>query len=118
MFKQILIIISLTILIIFTFYFVLKNINTSFHKLYLHESIVKYKMHDSDRDYLNKYSIKFDSNLKSNFKVFYTNTIWKPPGGDYLKFKERYYMIEPGYYYKFEGAELFINENSEIRVLI
>ena len=117
MFKQILIIISITILIIFIVYYILKNINISTHKLYLHENIVKYKMHDSDRDYLNKYStLNLNLNV-SNFKVFYTNTAWKPLSGDYIKFKERYYMIEPDYYYKVEGAELFINEDTKIHVL-
>jgi hypothetical protein len=118
MFKQILII-SVTFLIIILTYFVIKNILIRTHKLFLNDDIVKYTLHDSDRDYLNRYSKNVDIfELKNNSGVFYTNVKWSTKNNNYLKFKDRYYIIEPGYYYYITpNIELFLNKSIDIKLI-
>jgi len=111
MFKQILILISLILLIYFIYYFV------STHELFLDENIVKYVLCDSDRNYINKHETINLQNEKGRF-VFYTNVRWSAKKNNYLKFKERYYIIEPGYYYYItELVELFINKPIKVHLI-
>jgi len=114
MFKQILIILIILILV----YFIIKYLLIRAHKLFLDPSKVKYILLDSDHDYLKKYSKEISifelKNLVEPF-VFYTNKRWSTKNNNYLKFKERYYIIEPGYYYYvLPETELFLNNNSKI----
>ena len=117
MFKHFLIIIILILVTLTVTYFLLKNILISTHKLYLHSSKIKYTLHDTDSDFLKKYSNIIDIFDIKNITniVIYTNIKWSTKNNNYLKFKERYYIIEPGYYYYIiPEIELFLNNNCKI----
>ena len=114
MFKQILIILIILILV----YFIIKYLLIRSHKLFLDPSKVKYTLLDSDHDYLKKYSKEipiFELKSIRDPLVFYTNKKWSTKNNNYIKFKERYYIIEPGYYYYvLPETELFLNNNCNI----
>ena len=118
MFKQFLIKVILIILLLALLtYFLIKNILMSTHKLYLNKLKIKYILHDTDSEYLKKYSKIidiFDIKNEKNF-VIYTNIKWSTKNNNYIKFKKRYYIIEPGYYYYIiPEIELFLNNNCKI----
>jgi hypothetical protein len=47
--------------------------------------------------------------------IFYTTTKWSAKSNNYFKYKERYYIIEPGYYYKIlPGVEFFVTDNINV----
>ena len=118
MFKQILITIFLFIVILVVFYFLIKNFLVSTHKLYLDESKVKYLLHDSDKEYLKKYSNKISISEIKEHSVFYTTKKWNTSNNNYIKFKERYYIIEPGYYYYIlPETEMFFNNKINVFLL-
>jgi len=110
--------VSLLFLIILIIYLITKNIIISNHKLYLDKSKIKYNVHDSDKRYLEKYSIdSFLSNIKEN-DIFYTTKKWSTKNNNYFKFNETYYIIEPGYYYYYvPEAELFLELNCKIKLI-
>lgn len=113
MFIQILIIFFILILV----YFIIKYLLIRTHKLFLDPSKVKYTLLDSDYDYLKKYSDEIPIfELKGlSESVFYTNKKWSSKNNNYIKFKKRYYIIEPGYYYYIlPETELFLNNNCNI----
>ena len=114
MFKQILIILFILII----FYFIIKNILISTHKLYLDSSKIKYTLYDSDKEYLKKYSTDcLLSELEEN-SIFYTQTKWSTRNNNYLKFKDTFFIIEPGYYYYYlPETEIFINNNCKVFLL-
>ena len=103
MFKQILLIFILIVL----FYFIIKELFISTHKLYISEEIVKYKMSDSDYTFLKKYSVKQSLSDVVPGSIFYTTKEWSTKNNCYLKHKDKYYIIEPGYYYYNSGITLF-----------
>ena len=115
MFKQILII---TIIIIIS-YFIFKVIFIANHKLYLSKDIIKYTMSDHDKDFL-----KFNSSetklidLNSEYNIFYTETPWSTKNNNYSLFNERYYIIEPGYYYYLNKDQITINNKDSIIKLL
>jgi hypothetical protein len=117
LFKLILILLFITIIT----YLIIKNILISNHKLYTDDTKIKYVLHDSDREYINKYSKKVDifdiSELENT--IFYTTKRWSTKNNNYIKFKERFYIIEPEYYYFVQkGAELFLNNNCKVTIVI
>jgi hypothetical protein len=118
MFKQFVIIFTLIVIIIITYYSI-RYILIKTHKLYLNNDTVKYILYDSDREYLNKYSKDTDIFELKNEKnpVFYTDVKWSTKKNNYIKFKERYYIIEPGYYYYITpDAELFLHTSIKIKL--
>ena len=75
----------------------MKNILVSTHTLYIDNKKVKYVLHTSDKEHLKKYS-KVDQLINITPEmIFYTCSPWNKH--NYIRFKKRYYMIEPGYYY-------------------
>jgi len=117
MFKQILkitifilLLISLTILIINEFLI-------KYHKLHISEDCVKYILHKRDKRYLERYSIE-KNEIKEN-SIFYTKEQWSTKNNNYILFNDRYYIIEPGYYYHFnKDAKIFVNSKSKFYVKI
>jgi hypothetical protein len=112
MFKQILII----ILIILLSYFVVKFIFTAYHRLYLSNEIVKYKMTEHDKNFLKMYSsdIKI-GDIDNDFNLFFTDTSWSMKNNNYILFNNRYYIIEPGYYYYIKkDYQLFLNNKKTV----
>ena len=103
MFKQILLIFILIVL----FYFIIKEIFISTHKIFISEEIVKYKMSDSDYTFLKKYSVEQCLSDIEPESIFYTTKQWSTKNNCYLKHKDKYYIIEPGYYYYNFGVTLF-----------
>ena len=94
MFKQILIIL---ILIILT-YFIVNTIIIKTHKIFIENNKIKYSLSKRDLEHLKKYSKK--SNIKDIYNiVFYTDKKWSTKNNNHVKYKDRYYIIEPGYYY-------------------
>jgi hypothetical protein len=116
MFKQI---IFLFFIVITLSYFIIKHFLVSTHKLYFSELKLKYTLHGSDKDYLDKYSQNaqlFDLKKYTDV-VFYTHSHWDKR--NYIKYNKRYYIIEPGYYYYItKKAELFLQHNCKIKLLV
>ena len=115
MFKQVLLkgIIPLIIILI-VLIFVLKK-----EKLLLNPEVFKYpltdKSHFTESIYLNDLK-----NLKSlNEVVFYTNLNWSTKNNNYIYDKklDRYYIIEPNYYYYIPNSQrikLKVNKNIKV----
>jgi hypothetical protein len=115
LFKLILILLFITIIT----YLIIKNILISNHKIYTDDTKVKYVLHDSDREHINKCSKKADifDILEVENAIFYTTKKWSTKNNNYIKFKERFYIIEPEYYYFIQkGAELFLNNNCKVNL--
>jgi hypothetical protein len=114
MFKQILIIITIIILT----YFIFKFIFTANHKIYLSNETIKYKMSDRDKDFLKMYSSdSLLENLTSDVNLFYTNESWSTKNNNYIFFNEKYYIVEPGYYYYLRKDQITINnKNTNIKL--
>jgi len=114
MFKFIIII--LLIIILFTILFTFKN----FYKIKLRYNLetVKYKFENISFLEKNKCDISFleknkcDVNLDKLIEgdLFYTTVPWNTTNFNYILFNDRYYIIEPGYYYHFIG-KMVINNN-------
>ncbi len=94
MFKTILSI----VVILIVFYYIVKWVVLSKHELYTSTTKIKYILHDSDKEYIKKYSKQLD-HLPPERGVFYTDTKWKSTNNNYCLFNGKYYIIEPGYYY-------------------
>ena len=108
MFKQISIILISIILLILLFY----HLNLQSHKIYTHPDKIKYIFHGNDRNFLYKYSKQ--SELKNNC-IFYITKPWNKL--DYVKFKETYYIIEPGYYYYTNPEAEFFLSNTIVNLI-
>ena len=78
------------------------------HTLYVSDSKVKYVMSNRDKRYIDKHSIQ-TKQLPEN-GIFYTTTPWNATNhNNYFKYKDKYYIIEPGYYYNvIPEVEFFI----------
>ena len=61
----------------------------------VNKSQVKYPLKDSDKRYFDKYGVQQD-HLPAN-GLFYTTSPWNE--SNYFKYNNKYYLIEPGYYY-------------------
>ena len=103
MFKQILLIL-ITIVI---FYFIIREFFISTHKIYVSKDTVKYTMSKSDENYLKKYSIEQPLSEIKPDSIFYTTKKWSTKNNCYIKHKDKYYIIEPGYYYYNLGVTIF-----------
>ena len=112
MFKLILII----LLIILIVFFLIQNILISFHKIYVFPETIKYATSHSDKRYLDRYSTKGKLSELSPGNLFFTEKKWSTKNNNYILFKERYYIIEPGYYYYLHG-DLTINNDNDIFIL-
>ena len=109
LFKQTLIIVIVLILT----YSIIKFILISNHKIFIENSVVKYPLTQTDKDYFKRYSIK--GKLFDNHKIFYTKCKWSTKNNNYILFKDDYYIIEPGYYYYInENCKTFYNKNTPI----
>ena len=86
--------------------FITKFILISRHKIFVSDSKIKYTLNNSDRRYLNRYGKELDDFNFSTNGIFYTTTPWGLKTNNYCKYKEKYYILEPGYYY-------IVNENVE-----
>ena len=80
------------IVLILIAYFLIKRY---LRKIYITEGVIKYKLLESDKSLFDKTSSKTPS------KLFYTTTRWSALNNNYLHntIDNRYYIIEPGYYY-------------------
>jgi len=68
--------VSILFLIILIIYLITKNIIVSNHKLYLNKSKIKYSFNDSDKRYLEKYSINcFLADIKEIGEDIYERNI-------------------------------------------
>jgi hypothetical protein len=98
MFKQLFISIVIIIIIITISYILIKRY--FLHSLQLHSNVIKYLMEPLDKYFLDKYSTR--QKLTGSFSgrlLFYTNDRWSSRNNNYLIKSDRYYIIEPGYYY-------------------
>jgi hypothetical protein len=110
MFKHVLKIITfvLIIIIVVTYFnhYLLKT-----HTIYISDSLVKYKLRNIDDRFLKKYSKKVKLKDLPVNSIFYTTEPWTTKNNNYMFFNDRYYIIEPGYYYLInKDAELHFNE--------
>ena len=82
-------------------------INTKSHIIAVNKSQVKYPLKQSDKRHFNKKGIK--QNHLPEKGLFYTTTPWNE--NNYFKYNNKYYLIEPGFYYKITPeAEFFAKE--------
>ena len=98
-----------------------KKLFIKFHKLYTDPLLVKYTICNSDQRFLDKYSkeskIYLIKSLNPGSFVFYINKKWSTKNNNYMLFKDRYYIIEPGYYYiTNKNTKLFLNNNCKIKI--
>ena len=99
-------IVILTIII----FFIVKN---SYYELYTNESDIKYVLTQRDKNYINKHGKPLNSVPKNTNGFFYTNTTWNPE--NYLNLNNKYYMVEPGYYYKVSPDTIY--NTGKIKIL-
>ena len=106
MFKFIIIIVLLLITILFTILFTFKN----FFKIKLRYNLetVKYKIENIS--FLEKNKCIIELNKLTEGDLFYTMIPWNTTNFNYILFNDKYYIIEPGYYYHFIG-KMVINNN-------
>jgi hypothetical protein len=116
MFIQILFVL-LIIIILCVF---IKNWFISSHVIFVDDSCVKYTLHNSDNRYLKKYGKILNDNKIPENSIFYTTTQWNIlKNNNYVKHNNKYYIIEPGYYYNvIPEAEFFINNNINIIYIV
>jgi hypothetical protein len=77
------------------------------HIIALNKSQVKYPLKETDKRYFDKKGVK--QNYLPEKGLFYTNTPWNEC--NYFKYNNKYYLIEPGYYYNvIPEAEFFANK--------
>ena len=120
MFKQIIIILLLSIIS----YFVIKYILIIFHKLYLSEFIIKYKLTDSDKKYLKMHSntTTIGNLLEGENLIFFTEKNWSVKNNNYIYDikNDKYYIIDSGYYYYLQNLKdykLTIN-NENLKIIL
>ncbi len=106
---KILLLLSVIVLLsyfIVNYYFLLT------HTIFVNKN-VKYPISDIDKMYIKKNKIPFN---KEKYGIFYTDTPWNSTTHfNYLLYKKKYYIIEPGYYYIFkENVELFIKNYANV----
>ena len=111
MFKLILLIISVLSLFV---YCLIKF-------LYKKESLIidplKVKYILNNPDYFKKNSEEIDLFDLPTEAIFSTNKKWSTKNNNYLFFNDRYYIIEPGYYYSITpDVKLFLNNNCKINL--
>lgn len=94
----------------------MKKIYTRYHKLYLTDDIVKYKMNTNDLNYLKLYSINSKLNETVPGDIFYTDTKWSIKNNNYFYNGDKYYIIEPGYYYRINSKLTINNPNLIIKL--
>jgi hypothetical protein len=88
-------------LLVILFLFINKS-----HVIAVNKSQVKYPLKEPDKQHFDKYGVKQD-HLPAN-GLFYTTTPWNE--SNYFKYNNRYYLIEPGYYYNITPeAEFYAN---------
>ena len=98
-------IIILTILI----YFIIKN---NYYELYTNDVDVKYPLKDLDKNYFEKHGKILNRVPKNANGFFYTNNAWNP--SNYLTFNDKYYMVEPGYYYRVSPEIVYFTDKINI----
>jgi len=101
MFKFIIIIVLLLFTILFTIKFFFKS------KIYYNLETVKYKFENIS--FLEKNKCFIDLNKLIEGDLFYTTVPWSTTNFNYIIFNDRYYIIEPGYYYHLIGKIVIEN---------
>ena len=77
------------------------------HIVAINKSQVKYPLKETDKRYFDKKGVK--QNYLPEKGLFYTTTPWNE--NNYFKYNNKYYLIEPGYYYNvIPEAEFFAKE--------
>jgi hypothetical protein len=110
------------ILIIFVVFVILIIlINRTFKKTFINvnQEQVKYVLKPQDVNYFKKHAKQLKNvNKLPERGIFYTTTKWNSKSHNYFKYKDKYYIIEPGYYYNIlPESEFFIND-IDINILI
>jgi hypothetical protein len=101
--------ILITVIVVVTSYFLFKSIYISFVKLNI--SGIKNTMLNN-LQFFKKYSNESNIKLLTGGCIFYTDIPWSIKNNNYLYIDDRYYIIEPGYYYYVKNIEdLTINNN-------
>lgn len=99
-------------IVIFLSYFILKKVLIYYHKLYLEPGKLKTKMTPTDKSFL-KMNSKITTLNDPNLELFYTDSKWSITNNNYIydTLIDRYYIIEPGYYY-------YINPKNRYKITI
>jgi hypothetical protein len=105
--------ILLTIILLILSYFIVKFIMLSNHEMFTTQNIVKYKLNSTDEEYMKKYGKNVNKIPKMSTGVFCTEKKWSP--NNYLLFNKKYYIIEPGYYYR-TGPDIRYN-NGQLKII-
>ena len=110
MFKQVLLKGIIPLIIIVVLIFIFKKPN-----LILNDEVFKYPL--TDKSHFTK-SIYLNDLKKLSGLAFYTNLNWSTKNNNYIYDKklERYYIIEPGYYYYIPSNRIKLKVNKNIKV--
>lgn len=104
MFIRFFIIFILTILVIYYLF------NKSLEYKILIDDRIKYILNDKFIDLIKRNGKEMD-NIPEEYGVFYTLTKWNSNNNNYLLYNDKYYIIEPGYYYVTKkDVKFFINK--------
>ena len=104
----IIIYIIILIVILLILYYTKSSFTT---KPFIDKNKVKYILNNSDKNYFKRYGKELVNQTKlPKNGIFYTTTPWSTKNNNYFKYKENYYIIEPGYYYNIiPEMEFYIN---------
>ena len=91
----------------------LNNLFKYNYTLKLEPTEIKYPLTEQDINYFKKYGKELSNQKKLPQKgVFYTTSKWNK--NNYYKYNDKYYMIEPGFYYNIIKDSEFFIENINI----
>ena len=108
MFIQFLIVFILSILAIYCIHKIIVHKNNKI----LIDDRIKYIISDSDINLI-KQNGKEMNEIPEKDGIFYTSTKWSTKNNNYLLYNDKYYIIEPGYYYVTKkDVKFFINKLS------
>ena len=100
------------IIVIFLIIFLLIKFRIFFKfKVYYNQETVKYKIEDKKSLEANSTFINLDKLIIGD--LFYTTKSWNTKNFNYILFNDRYYIIEPGYYYHLIG-KIVIKNNIQV----
>ena len=107
MFKLIVIVFIVFIVLSLLYFILLKKKQI---KIYYSEDKIKYEITPDILNFFKKLDQKINLKDLNLNDFFYTTVKWNTKNNNYIIFNDRYYIIEPGYYYQYIG-KMVVNNN-------
>ena len=111
MFKHVL----LLVFIIITSYYIVEYYLLYTYTLTVDKQLIKIPLTEKDKFFFKNHSVRKEDNSFDKC-LFYTTKIWMAKNGNYIYIpeKDKYLIIEPGYYYYTTDQKVVINSNKDI----